>query len=50
VIALTAAVASPRTTFLALLAWGGFAGLYTVVGRVAYNHPATRRAVRGVLG
>lgn len=49
-IAVTAALASPRTTFVALLAWGGFAALYTVAGRVAYDHPATRRVVRGVLG
>jgi phosphatidylglycerophosphate synthase len=49
-IALTAALTTPQTTFVALLAWGGFAALYTVAGRVAYDHPATRRAVRGVLG
>ena len=49
-IAVTAAVFTPRTTFVALLVWGGVAGLYTLVGRLAYDHPATRRAVRGVLG
>jgi hypothetical protein len=32
-IALTAAFAGPRTTFLVLLAWGGVAALYTTSGR-----------------
>jgi phosphatidylglycerophosphate synthase len=50
VIAITAALASPRTTFVVLLAWGGLAALYTVGGRVLYDHPATRRVLRGVLG
>jgi phosphatidylglycerophosphate synthase len=49
-IALTAALTTPRTTFVALLAWGGFAAVYTLAGRVAYDHPTTRRTVRGVLG
>jgi phosphatidylglycerophosphate synthase len=48
-ISLTAAITTPRTTFVALLAWGGFAGVYTVVGRVVHDHPATRRAVRAAL-
>jgi phosphatidylglycerophosphate synthase len=34
-IALTAAVANARVTFLALLAWGGLATLYTLTGRIA---------------
>ena len=33
-ISLTAAVATPRVTFIALLAWGGVAGAYTVTGRL----------------
>jgi hypothetical protein len=33
VICLTAALATPRTTFIVLLAWGGFALLYTSTGR-----------------
>ncbi len=49
-IAVTAALTTPRTTFLALLIWGGLAAVYTVAGRVAYDHPATRRTVRAVLG
>jgi hypothetical protein len=34
VIALTAALATPRTTFIVLLSWGGFALLYTSTGRL----------------
>jgi hypothetical protein len=34
VISLTAALATPRTTFIVLLAWGGFALLYTSTGRL----------------
>ncbi|MFD1117796.1 CDP-alcohol phosphatidyltransferase family protein, partial [Sphaerisporangium aureirubrum] len=34
-IALTAGVANARVTFLALLAWGGLATLYTLTGRIA---------------
>ncbi|GAA1518133.1 hypothetical protein GCM10009677_59380 [Sphaerisporangium rubeum] len=34
-IALTAALANARVTFLALLAWGGVATLYTLTGRIA---------------
>jgi hypothetical protein len=33
-ISVTAAVWSPHTTFVVLLAWGGFAALYTTAGRV----------------
>jgi hypothetical protein len=33
-ISLTAAVATPRVTFVALLGWGAFATLYTGLGRV----------------
>jgi phosphatidylglycerophosphate synthase len=49
-VSLTAAASTPRTAFVALLAWGGLAAVYTVAGRVAYDHPATRRAVRELLG
>jgi phosphatidylglycerophosphate synthase len=34
VISITAAIFTPRVTFIALLAWGGFAALYTMTGRV----------------
>jgi phosphatidylglycerophosphate synthase len=34
VISLTAALFTPRTTFVVLLAWGGFAALYGLAGRV----------------
>lgn len=34
IIALTAAVAVPRVTFIALLAWGGLAACYSLSGRV----------------
>ena len=34
VIALTAALATPRTTFIVLLSWGSFALLYTSTGRM----------------
>jgi phosphatidylglycerophosphate synthase len=33
-ISLVAALATPRATFVALLAWGGFAALYTGLGRI----------------
>ena len=33
-ISITAAVASPRTTFVVLLAWGGLATAYTLAGRL----------------
>jgi phosphatidylglycerophosphate synthase len=33
-ISLTAALFTPRVTFVVLLAWGGFASLYTLAGRV----------------
>jgi phosphatidylglycerophosphate synthase len=33
-ISITAALFDARATFIVLLAWGGFAGLYTVAGRV----------------
>jgi hypothetical protein len=33
VISITAALATPRTTFVVLLAWGGVGLLYTLAGR-----------------
>lgn len=33
-ISLTAAIASPRVTFVALLLWGGLAAGYSVTGRI----------------
>jgi hypothetical protein len=33
VISITAAVSTPRTTFVVVLAWGGFAALYGLAGR-----------------
>ena len=33
-ISLTAAIATPRVTFVALLAWGGLAAVYTFTGRI----------------
>jgi hypothetical protein len=33
-ISITAALWSPRTTFVVLLAWGGFAAVYTLAGRL----------------
>jgi phosphatidylglycerophosphate synthase len=39
-ISLTAALFSPRVTFLALLAWGGFAAAYVLVGRTLRALPA----------
>jgi len=33
-ISITAAIWSPRTTFIVLLAWGGFAALYGTTGRI----------------
>ncbi len=34
VICITAALWTPRTTFIVLLSWGGFALLYTSTGRL----------------
>jgi hypothetical protein len=34
VISITAAIWNPRVTFVALLAWGAFAALYTGLGRI----------------
>src|SRR5205085_1383996 len=43
-ISLTAALLTPRTTFVAVLAWGGLATLYTTTGRVLRS---ARRASGG---
>jgi hypothetical protein len=34
VISITAALFTPRTTFVVLLVWGGVAAVYTLAGRV----------------
>src|SRR3954451_21888537 len=39
-ISLTAALFSPRVTFIALLAWGGFAAGYVLIGRALRSLPA----------
>ena len=41
-ISITAAIWSPRTTFIALLAWGGFAGLYGLAGRALRSRTLDR--------
>jgi phosphatidylglycerophosphate synthase len=43
-ISITAAIWSPRTTFVVLLAWGGFAGLYGLAGRILRSRTLARRA------
>jgi phosphatidylglycerophosphate synthase len=43
VISLTAAIWNPRATFIVLLAWGGFAMLYSLPGRVLRSLAAGRR-------
>jgi phosphatidylglycerophosphate synthase len=48
-ISITAAVATPRTTFIALLVWGGIAAVYAVVGRVVVAYSVTGRIVRALL-
>jgi hypothetical protein len=39
-VSLTAALFSPRVTFIALLAWGGFAAVYVLIGRALRSLPA----------
>jgi hypothetical protein len=34
VISITAALFTPRTTFIVLLVWGGVAAAYTIAGRI----------------
>jgi hypothetical protein len=48
-ISVTAAIASPRVTFIALLAWGGVAAVYSLVVRLLLAYSVPRRLVRAVL-
>lgn len=47
-ISLTAAVASPKATFVALLVWGGAAALYAQSARILISTAAGSRAVRAL--
>lgn len=49
-IAVTAAAGGPRVTFIALLAWGGLAAVYTLGGRVLRSLARTPAAAAGVGG
>jgi phosphatidylglycerophosphate synthase len=48
-ISVTAAVATPRVTFAALLAWGGVAAVYGFAGRIVLTAGRPRRVVKAVL-
>jgi phosphatidylglycerophosphate synthase len=48
-ISLTAAIGSPRVTFVALLAWGGAATIYALTVRLLISYALPRRFVRAVL-
>lgn len=48
-ISLTAALATPRVTFIALLAWGGVAAVYAVAGRLLAAFPESARVVRALV-
>ncbi|MGH3031725.1 MAG: CDP-alcohol phosphatidyltransferase family protein, partial [Gaiellaceae bacterium] len=49
-ISLTAAIATPRVTFIALLAWGAVAAVYALTVRILVSYALPRRLVRAVLG
>jgi len=49
-ISLTAAIATPRVTFIALLSWGAVAAVYAVGMRILVSYAVPRRFVRAVLG
>jgi phosphatidylglycerophosphate synthase len=49
-ISLTAAIATPRVTFIALLAWGAVAAVYALIVRILVSYALPRRLVRAVLG
>lgn len=49
-ISLTAALATPRVTFVALLVWGAVAGAYALGIRTLVSYQVPRRLVRAVLG
>jgi hypothetical protein len=46
VISITAALFTPRVTFVAVLVWGGFAALYTLTGRVLRSLAGRARRAR----
>jgi phosphatidylglycerophosphate synthase len=48
-ISLTAALASPRVTFVALLVWGGVAAAYAFAVRVLMSYDVPHRAARALL-
>jgi phosphatidylglycerophosphate synthase len=48
-ISITAAIASPRVTFVALLAWGGLAAFYAFSVRVLISYGVPRRIIQAVL-
>jgi phosphatidylglycerophosphate synthase len=48
-ISLTAAIASPRLTFVALLVWGGVATIFALTVRFLISYALPRRLVRAVL-
>ena len=47
-VSLTAAVASPRTTFVALLVWGGVGGAYAQAVRIVQSTAAGSRVLRAL--
>jgi phosphatidylglycerophosphate synthase len=49
-ISLTAAIASPRVTFIALLVWGAVAAAYALSVRIMVSYAMPKRLVRAVLG
>jgi phosphatidylglycerophosphate synthase len=49
-ISLTAAIATPKVTFVALLAWGAVAAAYALTVRLMVSYAMPRRLVRAVLG
>ena len=49
-ISLTAAIATPKVTFVALLAWGAVAAAYALAVRVMVSYAMPRRLMRAVFG
>jgi Family of unknown function (DUF5941)/CDP-alcohol phosphatidyltransferase len=48
-ISLTAAIATPRVTFIALLVWGAVAAVYTLIGRLVIDYGLIGRIFRPLL-
>jgi hypothetical protein len=48
-ISVTAAIGTPRVTFIALLAWGGAAALYALSVRILMSYSVPQRIVRSLL-